>query len=208
MEVCDVILCHNPLFLPIHPRIKKKGTSKFFAARYCRYHTACTRGSVYSPLGRARHLIFYYFYFVSLCLFRISLGHRIWIANIHFVGRTCRIEYDGMPLHCLLCLLHLRCINSISVSWFYDHGACVDISLHEEESARGHWLCWMSTGRKNGRTHTLLILPVRAVFGPSVLLIRILPVLAVFRPPVHSNTINSVLGSRSTKYPGLSLIHI
>ena len=27
-----------------------------------------------------------------------------------FVCRTCRIQYDGMPLHCLLCLLHYRYI--------------------------------------------------------------------------------------------------
>ena len=163
--------------------------------------------------GGAWHLLFYYFVLlINLFVFGFFVPFVFLCQRIRgllaFVCRTCRIQYDGMPLHCLLCLLHLRCINSISVSWFYDHGACVDISLHEEESARGHWLCWMSTGRKNGRTHTLLILPVRAVFGPSVLLIRILPVLAVFRPPVHSNTINSVLGSRSTKYPGSVYVRI
>ena len=47
---------------------------------------------------------------------------------------------------------------SIFVSWFCDHRAC--ISLHRRKNRHGHWLCWMSTGRKNGlmrktqNTHT------------------------------------------------------
>ena len=61
-----------------------------------------------------------------------------------------------LSLSSLYWLLHLLHYNVVSaVSWFCEHRAC--ISLHRRKNRHGHWVCFMSTGRKNGfmwRTHT------------------------------------------------------
>ena len=49
-------------------------------------------------------------------------------------------------LRCLLCLLRYKVV---SLSWFCDHRACIS----GRKNRHGHWVCCMSTGRKNG-THT------------------------------------------------------
>ena len=91
------------------------------------------------------------------CPFRFSLCQRIWIIAIFCTYYTgvcmCRIQYDGMPLQCLLYSLHYNVPGSISVSWFCDHS----LYLSRKKNRHGHWVCWMSTGWKNGlmwRTHT------------------------------------------------------
>ena len=69
-----------------------------------------------------------------------------------FVGRTYRIQYDDTSLYYLLCLLYYNVVSL--VSWF---SWPQSLYLSRRKDRHGQWVCWMSTGRKNGlmcRTHT------------------------------------------------------
>ena len=60
---------------------------------------------------------------------------------------ACRIQNDGMALHCLLLVTASRCSISLCRS-FVTTRAC--ISLRMKNQHIGHAVCWVSTGRKNG----------------------------------------------------------
>ena len=81
---------------------------------------------VTSP-GGAQHSLFIFYYFISFFVVSsvfLSVNASGWLA---FICRTCRIQYVGRSLHCLLCLLHYALQCSIYVSWFCDHRACISL---------------------------------------------------------------------------------
>ena len=62
-----------------------------------------------------------------------------------------------MAGHCIVYSAYCITIygSIISVSWFCDHRDSISLSIGGR-FGHGHWLCWMSTGTKNGLmwTHT------------------------------------------------------
>ena len=107
--------------------------------------------------------------------FRLALGRSLFIYIVF--SFVCQISGEGRThlfisfavcfffsflslsffpsLHCgLSCLLHSQC--SISLSRFCDHRACtylstsINILRSRRNNRHGHWVCSMSTGRKNG----------------------------------------------------------
>ena len=83
-------------------------------------------------------------YFVLFCLSHLRGEHDTsFYLFILFLFVSCLFRSFSLPLHCLLYLLHY---NVVSVSSFCDCRACVS----RRKNRHGHWVCWMSTGRKNG----------------------------------------------------------
>ena len=89
-----------------------------------------------------------------ICLFDLFFVLFCYLYSIECVCRTCRIQYDGMSLRCLLCLLH----NNVASLWrTFVPTELVTLYLLGLKNRHGQGLCWMSTGRSNGlmrRTHT------------------------------------------------------
>ena len=117
-----------------------------------------------SPAGGGHDsllLLVFIFLFFSFDWPLFFLCFLSFLYSIECVCRACRIQYDDMALHCpLLTVLTAYQVrgNVVSLLWrslwpqslflFYLIGL---------KNRHGHWLCWMSTGRKNGlmwRTHT------------------------------------------------------
>ena len=62
-----------------------------------------------------------------LCPFCFSLCQRIWIASICMSHLPYPVRRHVIPFSTLLPTLLILCTRSISVSWFYDHGACISL---------------------------------------------------------------------------------
>ena len=74
-----------------------------------------------------------------------KIGHQNRQFNLEIFQKNALFSRQFSPnLH--------HCIAVSLVSWFCDHRACIS----RRKNRHGHWMCWMSTGRKNGLmwTHT------------------------------------------------------
>ena len=116
--------------------------------------------------GGTRHLLLFFFFFLLFCSFSVSLPfscfsqstHQISVVVLAFVCRTCRIQYDGRSLHCLLCWLHYNVpwYLIVSVSWSCDHRACVSVKikcLAWRKNRHGHWLGVLEMYQWHAHTH-------------------------------------------------------
>ena len=100
------------------------------------------------------HFVFFAFLLFALFPF-VSLYHRMCISCLSYLLKL----YDDMTLHCPLLLWFMY---NCYVTTYYLWGVALwpkNLSLLRLKNRHGHWLCWISTGRKNGwmwRTHTHL----------------------------------------------------
>ena len=54
-----------------------------------------------------------------------------------------------LSMHCLLCLLHYN-VRVLSLCRGFVTTELVCLYLSRRKNRHGHWVCWMSNGRKNG----------------------------------------------------------
>ena len=103
--------------------------------------------SLYNSLLFALNFLYLFIYSFIFCscflTFILSLFQSVGVAGVCMLcmsqPSTQRVmTWHGTPYYC--CLHHL-----LPVSYFCDHRACISRAKNQ----RGHWLCWMSTSRKN-----------------------------------------------------------
>ena len=103
----------------------------------------------------------YFSMYIFTCFFvpSVFLCQRIWIASICMPYLSHPVRRHVIPFSTLLTTLLIACSIS-AVSWFCDHRACISPggritklqSLYHSrrKNRHGHWVCWLSTGRKKG----------------------------------------------------------
>ena len=90
---------------------------------------------------RKIHLLLFYAFLSRSCL--LSVNAPGLLANVCI---TCRIKYDGRPLHWLLFLPHYNVQQYLCVVVLGPQGSYLSIKMVERIG--GEWVCWMSTGTK------------------------------------------------------------
>ena len=95
---------------------------------------------------------------------RTIISEEIGVGGSCFISLFIRrfVSFSFLSVIALSTLLVALLVVSL-VSWFCDHRAC--ISINRRKNRHGHWLCWMSTGRKTGcagcrRVERLVVLDV------------------------------------------------
>ena len=92
--------------------------------------------------GGARHLCFIYIshiichFVIFLFLYPFRFFLSVNASGLLAFVCMCRIQYDGMPLQYLLCLLHYDVLSLCRAFVTIEL-----VSLYDEES-KGHWVCW------------------------------------------------------------------
>ena len=123
----------------------------------CRHNRDTATAAAFDIVERRGHDISLLPIFSSLSLdvspfFSFFLCFLLPLYFIEYVSRACRIQYDDMTLHCpLLCLLHTWQRTPVVSPWrSVVITELVSLLLILLKNRQGHWLCWMSTGKKNG----------------------------------------------------------
>ena len=102
-------------------------------------------GTVVEKHNNVRHFVYFWLQFIFFFLFCVSLSFfslSVYRGNLHMYCSAC---HNPAQWHAIVLLL----------STWYNVAACIvvlwrrSLYLSKTRNRRGHWVCWISTSRKN-----------------------------------------------------------